>query len=81
MPMCVNTKGTQRFDTLKRPLTVQCACCPNIVICISVDNPLCNQKTSAITNIRYMAYASDFGEGLRPVLPERVIKAAYGTLT
>jgi hypothetical protein len=35
-------------------------------------------KANAIQNVRYMAYSSDIGEGLRPVLPAWTVKAAYG---
>ena len=35
-------------------------------------------KAAALSNIRYTAYASDVGEGLRPVVPEWAVKASYG---
>eukprot|EP00041_Stephanoeca_diplocostata_P036799 m.1358928 g.1358928 ORF g.1358928 m.1358928 type:complete len:272 (+) comp24936_c0_seq6:307-1122(+) len=35
-------------------------------------------KAAVAKSIRYTAYSSDIGEGLRPVLPEWAIKAAYG---
>jgi len=35
-------------------------------------------KAAAAANVRYTAYASDVGEGLRPVVPEWAVKATYG---
>ena len=35
-------------------------------------------KAAAAANMRYTAYASDVGEGLRPVVPEWAVRASYG---
>mmetsp|Transcript_43698 Transcript_43698/g.114848 ORF Transcript_43698/g.114848 Transcript_43698/m.114848 type:complete len:193 (+) Transcript_43698:37-615(+) len=35
-------------------------------------------KAAAAANVRYTAYASDVGEGLRPVVPEWAVRASYG---
>jgi len=39
---------------------------------------LARAKMLFVKNIRYTAYASDVGEGLRPVLPSWAVKSAYG---
>jgi len=35
-------------------------------------------KAAAVANVRYTAYASDVGEGLRPVIPQWAVRASYG---
>ena len=56
-----------------------CCCCgyhPDQKLTSRAPPP--KPKALFVKNIRYTAYASDVGEGLRPVLPGWAVKSAYG---